>query len=363
MVRTIHAMMECMVESIGVNRKGTDDRSKLERRNQQMKKMFSLFFVLSTVVVFSVTGVWSQSQSKDGKIAYPTKPIQLIVPYSAGGGTDITARLVANYLKPSLGKPIVVVNRPGAAGALGYREIAHVEPDGYTLGVLSYPDSTINPKGASAGFRNEDFSVLATFTRTPSVLAVQKDGRFKTFREFADYAKKNPGMISVAVGGQAHKLCVILIEQALGIKLNAVMFKSGNEAMNTLMGGHTMAAIAASSYVVGDTAGKGVIAVALTGEKRIDTFPNVPTFKELGYYVPIDMMRIICAPKGIPLAIHQKLSAALAELDKNREFVEKVKASGEIYDALFGPELEKYYQETNAKLSKTVEEFKDQFTE
>jgi tripartite-type tricarboxylate transporter receptor subunit TctC len=327
-----------------------------------MKKMTLSFFLVSCLfVVLFDGGGWSQAQQQDS--AYPTKPVQVIVPYAAGGGTDINARLMAHYMKKNLGQPIAVVNRPGASGALGHREIAHTKPDGYTLGVLSYPDSAINPKGESAGFRNEDFVPLATFTRTPSVLAVQKDGPFKTIQEFTAYAKKNPGKITVAVGGQAHKLCVILIEQAMGIDLNPVMFKSGNEAMKTLMGGHTMAAIAASQYIAGDAESKGVLALALTGEKRLATFPNVPTFKELGHEVPIEMMRIFCVPKDVSAAIQKKLLAALVELDKDQEFVGKVKAAGEIYNPLFGSNLENYYRKTNAVLSVTVEKFKEQFSE
>jgi tripartite-type tricarboxylate transporter receptor subunit TctC len=328
-----------------------------------MKKMIISSLAISIGICVLLGEAWAQTQPKTSAIDYPTKPIQVIVPYAAGGGTDIVARLIAHYLKNSLGQPMAIVNRPGAAGALGHREIAHAEPDGYTLGVLSYPDSAINPKGESSGFRNEDFVPLATFTRTPSVLAVKKDGPFKTMTEFGAYAKKNPGSITVAVGGQAHLLCVILIEQAMGIKLNPVMFKGGSEAMKTLMGGHTMAAVAASQYIVEDAEGKGVLPIALTGEKRHEAFRNVPTFKELSYDVPIDMMRILCTPKGVSPAIHQKLLPPLLELDKNQEFIEKVKGSGELYSPLFGKELEEYYRKTNATLSVTVEKYKDQFTQ
>lgn len=318
------------------------------------RMLVALFLTFLSIVVF-VGEAFSQTAE------YPTKPIQVIVPYAAGGGTDIIARLIAHYAKDSLGQPMAVVNRPGAAGALGHREIANAQPDGYTLGVLSYPDSAINPKGASAGFRNEDFIPLATFTRTPSVLAVQKNGPFKTFQEFVAYAKKNPDKVTVAVGGQAHLLCAILIEQAMGIDLNPVMFKGGSEAMKTLMGGHTMAAIAASQYIAKDAEGKGVLAIALTGDKRLEAFSNVPTFKELGYDVPIDMMRIFCVPKGVSPAVQQKLLASIVQLEKNQEFIDRVVGSGEIYSPLFGKQLQEYYRNACNVLSVTVEKFKDQF--
>jgi tripartite-type tricarboxylate transporter receptor subunit TctC len=320
-----------------------------------MKRMLFALFLASV----SLTGFVGEAHCQTAD--YPNKPVQVIVPYAAGGGTDIIARLIAHYAKDSLGQPMAVVNRPGAAGALGHREIANAQPDGYTLGVLSYPDSAINPKGASAGFRNEDFIPLATFTRTPSVLAVQKDGPFKNFQEFVAYAKKNPDKVTVAVGGQAHLLCVILIEQAMGIDLNPVMFKGGSEAIKTLMGGHTMAAIAASMYIAKDAEGKGVRAIGLTGDKRQEAFPNVPTFKELGYDVPIDMMRILCVPKGVSPATQQKILAAVAPLETNKEFIDRVVGSGEIFSALAGKELQEYYGNACNVLSVTVEKFKDQF--
>jgi tripartite-type tricarboxylate transporter receptor subunit TctC len=320
-----------------------------------MKRMLFTLFLASV----SLTGFVGKAYCQTAD--YPNKPVQVIVPYAAGGGTDIIARLIAHYAKDSLGQPMAVVNRPGAAGALGHREIANAQSDGYTLGVLSYPDSAINPKGASAGFRNEDFVTLATFTRTPSVLAVQKDGPFKNFQEFVAYAKKNPDKVTVAVGGQAHLLCVILIEQAMGIDLNPVMFKGGSEAIKTLMGGHTMAAIAASMYIAKDAEGKGVLAIALTGDKRQESFPSVPTFKELGYDVPIDMMRILCVPKGVSPAIQQKILAAVAPLEKNQEFIDRVVGSGEIFSPLVGKDLQEYYGKACNVLSVTVEKFKDQF--
>jgi len=320
-----------------------------------MKRMLFALFLTAISLVGFVGGACCQTAD------YPNKPVQVIVPYAAGGGTDIIARLIAHYAKDSLGQPMAVVNRPGAAGALGHREIANAQPDGYTLGVLSFPDSAINPKGASAGFRNEDFIPLATFTRTPSVLAVQKDGPFKNFQEFVAYAKKNPDKVTVAVGGQAHLLCVIQIEQLMGIDLNPIMFKGGSEAIKTLMGGHTMAAIAASMYLAKDIDSKGVLAIALTGDKRQAAFPNLPTFKELGYDVPIDMMRILCVPKGVSPAIQQKILAAVSPLEKNQEFIDRVVGSGETYSPLFGKELQSYYSNACNLLSVTVEKFKDQF--
>jgi tripartite-type tricarboxylate transporter receptor subunit TctC len=328
-----------------------------------MKKTMRFSFLLLFAFLFHFSFAFGQNTPKADD-QYPSRPIQVIVPYGAGGGTDINARLVAEFWKKSLGQPIAIVNRPGAAGALGYREIAHAEKDGYNLGFLSYPDSPIlvASKGQSIGFLNEDFIPIGTFTRSPLVLAVQKGGPIKTIDEFVEYAKKNPKKISVSIVGDAHKLAAVMIEQAMSIELNPVIFKSGAEAMNTLMGGHTLATLCASQFAIG-AADKGILPIAITGRSQIDAFPGVKTFHEMGYDVPIEMMRIVCAPKGLPAPIVQKLASTISELKNDKEFIEKIKASGEVYGAVLPPELDQYYRETNAKIGKIVEKYKSIFVD
>lgn len=341
-------------------------------KRKLMVKNAVLFLVLVMLLSMLLAGcggkqsssnVTAQQNSQEKENSYPTRPIEVIIPYAAGGGTDINARLVASYWQKKLGQPVVIVNKTGGGGAIGDREIAHAKPDGYSLGCLSYPDSPVlvAAKGAEAGFKNEDYILLGDFTRTPDVLAVKKGGLFKTLQEFIDYAKKNPGKITVSVPGDAHKLAVMLIEEEYGIDLNPVMFKSGGEAMNNLLGGHVMATVCASQFALPSL--DKIEPLAITGEKRLDKIPKVPTFKELGHNIPIEMMRIFVAPQGVPEPILKKLRTTLMELGQNKEFIDKVNASGEVYGALFGSDLEKYYNDTNAKISSTVAKFKDQFAQ
>ncbi len=330
-----------------------------------MRTKVNLFTItLSTLAILISAILASAGDAAEKEISYPTRPITIIIPYAAGGGTDINARLVASYMEKKLGQPVVVVNKTGGGGAIGTRQIALADPDGYTLGCLSYPDAPVITavKGKEAGFTNEDLIVLGTFTASPNVLAIRKDGPFKTFNEFVDYAKKNPGKLSVSVPSAAHKLGVIEMEEALRIDLNPVMFRSGSEAMNNLLGGHVMATFCAVQFAL-PALEKGIEVIASAGEKRIPKLHNAPTFKEMGFNVVNLASRIFCVPKGVPDSIKKKLVTVLKEIGNDQEFVEKVNGTGEVFEAMVGPKLEEYYKNTNERITKAVEKNKKEFAE
>lgn len=329
-----------------------------------MKKDNSRRLFGGLVVIFFTLFLIGNAAAQSKEVKFPTRPLSIIVPYGAGGAPDIHARLVAIYWKKILGQPVVVVNKPGAGGALGYREIAHSQPDGYTLGCMAFPNSPVlaAEKGKDAGFRNEDFIPVANFTRTPDALAIGKDPPFKTFQEFLTYAKKNPKKVSVSFAGRRQLLEAILIEQELGIELNPVVFKSGGELIISLLGGHVQASVVASSLVV-SALQKGVVPLALTGSRRMEKLPGVPSFKELGYNVSIELTTPLVVPKGTPEPVLKKITATLMEMRKDKDFIEKVNASGAIYDAMFPPELEKYYEDTCSSISRIVERNKSRFVE
>ncbi len=316
----------------------------------------------AVIMAFGVLSCAILAEAAD--VNYPVRPITMIVPYAAGGGTDINARLVASYMEKHLGQPVAVVNKTGGGGAIGTRQIALDDPDGYTLGVLRYPDAPVITalRGKDAGYTNEDFVVLGTFTSSPNVLAIRNDGPYKNFEEFLAYARKNPGKISVSIPSESHKLGVLELEDALKIDLNPVMFKSGNEAMNNLLGKHVMATFCAVQFAL-PVHGKAVSVIASAGEKRIPKLPDVPTFKEMKINVVNTGSRIFCSPKGVPDPILKKWMGIMAELSKDQALAEKVNGTGEVYDAKVGEALAKYYKETNAAIAGAVEKNRKAFVE
>ncbi len=326
------------------------------KRNARIGKTVLCLMIL-TLGMAQATGVFGQ------EVKFPTKPVTLIVPVAAGGGVDIVARLVAGFWEKKLGQPVVVENKAGGGGAIAHREISHSKPDGYKVLCWMFPDNAVQVavKGSEIGFANEDFLVLAAYTSTPAALAVQNGSPFKTLKDFVDFAKKNPKKLTVSVSSQTWLLHVFDIEDALGIDLNPIMFKGGGEAINALMGGHVMATMSGGHFVIPGPE-KGLVPLAITGgKKRFDKWPDTPLMKELGYDISYEMRRIYCVRKGTPEPIVKELLATLMELDKDPSFVDKIKGMGEIYEASFGPELEKYYTEMCVKIAKRVEKRKQDF--
>lgn len=319
-------------------------------------------FSAAIVLACAVLACSLPADAAEKDVNYPVRPITVIVPYAAGGGTDINARLVASYMEKKLGQPVAIVNKTGGGGAIGTRQIALSDPDGYTAGVLSYPDAPVITalRGKEAGYANEDFVVVGTFTSSPNVLAIRKDGPYKNFEEFVAYVKKNPGKVSVSIPSESHKLGVLELEEALKIDVNPIMFKSGNEAMNNLLGGHVMATFCAVQFAL-PVHGRDVVVIASAGEKRIPKLQDVPTLKEKGINVVNTVSRIFCFPKGVPEPIRKKWAAVMLDLSKDKELAEKVNGTGEVYDAKVGEELEKYYKATNEAIGNAVQKNKQAF--
>jgi putative tricarboxylic transport membrane protein len=316
----------------------------------------SLFTVL--IVFLHLVPTWGQ------EIKFPTKPITMVVPYTVGGATDVEARIVASFWKKKLGQSVLVENKAGGGGAIGHREIKRSKPDGYTVGCTAWPDGAVQiaRKGEGIGFRNEDFALLGAFSTAPGAVTVRKDGPFKNFKDFVEYAKKNPGKLTIAVAGDIWLLHVIEIEEAFGVKLNAIKFKGGGEVLNALLGGHVMSIMAGVHFPI-QGADKGIIALAVTAGERVDKLPNTPIMRELGHDIAYELKRIFVAPAGIPKPVFKKLASTLMELDKDPEFVEKYRAMGQIYKPSFGSELEKTYREANQRIKVKVEKYKNQFEE
>lgn len=324
-----------------------------------MKSLVSMLLMASVLNITIFTGLASAQTSESD---FPNRPISVIVPYGPGGGPDIAARIITNYWKKTIGQPVAVVNKPGANGSLGLREIIHSKPDGYTLGCMAFPNSPVivAQKGADAGFTNEDFIVLGNFTLVPDTLSVRNDGPFKNFKEFVEYAKANPKKLSISIAGPRQMLQLVLIEMNWGIELNPVWFKSGGEVMNNLMGGHVQAACGPSQFAI-SAQEKGISAIAITGSQRYSKLPNTPTYKELGYDITISMYNPIVAPKRTPESILKKLTNSLKELDKDQEFKDKVVASGAIYMPMFPPDLTKFYNDTCNMIADIITKNKSKF--
>ena len=267
---------------------------------------------------------------------YPARPITLVVPYAAGGGNDVIARIVAEKMAASLGQSIVIENRGGAGGTIATRQVAKSEPDGYTL-LIATSSLAINPSlYPNVGYDpRKDFSPIGLIASSANVVMVNNTVQARSIAELIALAKQKPGDLNFAstgTGSSVH-LAAELFAGMAGIKINHVPYKGSGPALNDLVGGHVtmmFGTMASSAGLVKD--GAKVRALAVTGLKRSALFPDLPTVAESGLpgYESVLHYCIVAAagtPRPIVVKLNAALNAALASEDvKQRLAVEGAEA-------------------------------------
>ena len=249
-----------------------------------VRKYGSIFLALLIVTLIVGCSTQSATQSKkDSK--YPERAIEVIVPFNAGGGSDLTVRTFAPFLEKELGVSLAIINKPGAGGIMGMTAVSKAKPDGYTIGLTGLPglpalaitgDFTVDPI--------KNFDYLGAIVSDPAVIAVSAKSEYKTLGEVIDHLKKNPESLSYAATGSAglDAITAYGLENATSAKFRMVNFESGKEAITSVLGGNIdavgLAVSEASPYLKsGDLRVLGV-----AGEKRVPSMPDVPTFSEQG---------------------------------------------------------------------------------
>jgi tripartite-type tricarboxylate transporter receptor subunit TctC len=243
---------------------------------------------------------------------FPSKPITLIVPWPAGGSSDITLRAMAESAAKHLGQPIVIDNKAGASGTLGPATMAATaKPDGYTIAQM--PISTIRiPVMQKASFDTlKDFSYIAQVSGYTFGITTKADSPYKTWADVVKFAKENPGKVTYATPGTGTSLHIGVEMMAAkdGIKLTHVPFKGGAETNAAVLGGHTTLQADSTGWKPLVDAGQLRLLTIWTGE-RSKNWPDAPTLKEIGHNMVLDSPFGIAGPKGMDPAIVKKLAAA-----------------------------------------------------
>jgi tripartite-type tricarboxylate transporter receptor subunit TctC len=264
---------------------------------------------------------------------YPTRPIRMIVAFSAGGTTDFVARLLADKVKGQLGQPVVVENKPGANGAIGADYVSKAAPDGYTLFFSTAGALSINPS-----MRNDlpydpvkGFTPIVPTARNTVLFAVNAGLGIATAQEMIARAKDKPGSITVAITGigAISHLAIEMLQSSAKIKLQAVPYRGAGPAIADLIGGQVNAMSAEVPVLMPQIkAGKAKI-LAISAQGRSDVIPDVPTFAELGYAdVVADNWSGVLAPPKTPAAIVAKLNAAFNAVVKDRDVRRRLADTG-----------------------------------
>jgi len=249
---------------------------------------------------------------------YPDRPITYIISFNPGGESDITARLQEPVLEEILGVDINVTHKPGGGGAVAWSEFQRTaKPDGYTLIGVNIPHIIGQPLlRKDTGYETNGFDLIMWFHFTPNALIVRADSPFKTLKDFIDYAKAHPKVVTVGGSGSysANHLETLRLEREAGIKLTYIPHTGTGPLAPAILGGHLTALMNYSMLPV--QLGDKVRVLAIASDERVETLPNAPTFKEQGYDIVGGAFRGVAAPKGTPKEITAKLADAFTKTNK-----------------------------------------------
>ncbi|WP_051966031.1 tripartite tricarboxylate transporter substrate binding protein [Thermanaerosceptrum fracticalcis] len=334
-----------------------------------MNRKLRVFLTLLLIFAFTLTFVGCSTKEKVDNSSiqeqkqkkYPEKPITLIVPYDAGGGTDLVARTVAGLAEKHLGQPILVVNKVGATGAVGLAEAHKAKPDGYTFLFHTSTMFALKPYGLS-DIAGTDMEPVMEIVHDPLLLVTPAAQKYKTLEDVIQAAKKNPGKINLGSGGVGgvNYNGIMLFEKQAGIKFNVVPITSGGaEQMARLVGNKLELGTMYYPEIAEQVKAGQIRVIAAMSDERLPQFPDVPTFKELGYDVSIASSRMVFAPKGTPEACIKAMEEALVKATEDPKFKQYVEQSGTQFKIVKGEafkervqKLAKQYAEL-AQLSKT----------
>jgi tripartite-type tricarboxylate transporter receptor subunit TctC len=252
---------------------------------------------------------------------YPSKPITFIVQFAAGGTTDLSARKLASLAEKELGQPIIIKNVTGATGNIGHNTIARADPDGYTIGAFAYSGTVLLPHVQSVPFDTRaDFTFIAQYCDLPQVLVVAENGQWKDLKHLISWARDNPGALTYGTTGpgSAQNFFMELLAKNAGLKLTHVPYRGGSAAALAVLSGDTKAALSAEGASMAQS-GK-VRAIAVLGEQRLAGLPNVPTFAELGYNIPMPLWVGIVGPRGMKEPVRTKLEQAFGKASEDASY-------------------------------------------
>jgi tripartite-type tricarboxylate transporter receptor subunit TctC len=287
---------------------------------------------------------------------YPSKPITFVLPYPAGGSTDLTTRALANAAKKYLGQPIIIENKPGGGATVGPTLLLTKPPDGYTIGLITSGVTIAYHMGKLRFNPNDEVTHIMRWGGYLFGIMVHADARWKTIQEFIQYSRENPQQVtytSVGVGTSPHLAMEELAMAAGNVQWIHVPSKGGSEASTALLGGHVDASSGSSGLQLVD-AGKFRLLATYT-EHRSERYPQVPTLKELGYNVVSYSPLGIIGPKGIPKEITAKLHDVFKKAMEDTEFQAIMKKFDMSLLYLNPEDYENFFRKDSEQIGKLVQ--------
>lgn len=260
--------------------------------------------------------------------AYPVKPVTFIVPFPAGGRTDLIGRIFAQHLSKPLGTTVVIVNKPGASGVLGAHEVRQAQPDGYTLGFFSTSIVTAQYTVATPVLLKE-FEVISIVNEDPAAIAVNANAPWKTLRELVEHAKKNQGKLRIGmIPGASAQIFAGGFTKAAGVQMVMVPFKGDADGAVALAGGHIDVHVAVPVSYKALAEARKIRILGVAADSRSALYKDLPTFKENGVDLVMGAFHGVYAPRGAPAEVMNTISAALGRVANSPELIEQMNSVG-----------------------------------
>ncbi len=287
---------------------------------------------------------------------FPTKPVELVIPYGPGGSHDLTARALASVAHQYLGQPLLVVLKPGGGGAVGSQYVARARPDGYTIMLGGSGPNTIFPLVQKAPVGPDQFAPIARINYSPALFSVLANAPWKTLREAVDFMKKNPGKFNFANTGPwgAADLPMRMLAKVAGVEYNNIPHDGGGPSMLAVLGGHADASFLFTAQLLPQIGAGKMRALAVTDTRRLHDLSSVPTAREEGFDVVFTQWRAVLAPKGTPPSILDKLETAFRKITEDKSFQALIKQLGDEIHFQSGKEFEVTWRQEWDQVARVV---------
>lgn len=288
---------------------------------------------------------------------YPSKNIRNIVPFTAGGTTDVNQRIIEKFWKEYFQESMVIEYKTGAGGEVGFAELAKAKPDGYTMGSINTPHIILQPLGKPTQFETDGFEVLARLVHDPQVIAVKADSDIKTLDQYIKILKENPKSLSLGMTGNltGDHLTTLKFMDAAGVEVTTVPLTGAADQVKQLLGGHIDSIVGNVGDVAKDPDQFTILAIGT--EERHEWLPEVPTFREQGIDIVAAIDRGLGLPKGTPKEVQEKLYGALEEISKLPEYQEMMKKAGLVDGFMSGEEWQKQIDKETIESKNLLEKF------
>ncbi|NGO54780.1 tripartite tricarboxylate transporter substrate binding protein [Allomesorhizobium camelthorni] len=259
---------------------------------------------------------------------FPAQAMTYIIPFNAGGESDISARFQQSEWENVTGHQVVIQYQPGAGGAQAWSQLNSLPGDGYTIMGINLPHTILQPMAGSVGYATDDLTPVHYFHYTPDAIFVRADSQFTTLQQLIDHAKANPGLVTFAGSGSnsSNQLANVRFNAQADVVTTYVPFSGTGPSITAVLGGSTMAGF---NYVTSAVSqGDALRMLAVSAEERLPAFPDVPTFKELGYDIVGGAYRGVAVPASTSEDVRQRISDIISKINAQPAFVEKMESAG-----------------------------------